>query len=237
MGSSSGGRPRRPRGAEEEEEAAAAAAATAAGVREEKPRADKKPQKHHRSSKHAPAEMSSKKPVSRKRDFLTVSAPLQKRQPRDPRFMPPNLGAGGKVPAAVAEMKARRAYAFLDEYREAEMQQLREAVKKARDPAQREQLQRALVSMEDRKRAQERRDRERAVLEEHRRREKELIRQGRKQRPFYLKRSEQKKRVLVEQFQGMKKRQVDKAIERRRKKMAAKEKKLLPVARRGPEDR
>ncbi|GAB1314903.1 rRNA bioproteinsis protein rrp36 [Madurella fahalii] len=197
----------------------------------EKP--NKKPEKPpHRTSKHAPAEMSSKKPVSRKRDFLTVTAPTQKQQPRDPRFMP--LGAGSSA-STVAEIKARKAYAFLDEYRESEMQQLRAAIKKTKNAAEKEQLQKALMSMESRKKAQTRKDKERAVIEEHRRQEKELIKQGKK--PFYLKRSEQKKRVLVDQFQRMKKGQVDKVIERRRKKIAAKEKKLLPVARRGVEDR
>jgi ribosomal RNA-processing protein 36 len=201
------------------------------------PTSNKKPEKPpHRTSKHAPVEMSSKKPVSRKREFLTVTAPLQKKQPRDPRFMP--VGGGAPTSAAtstVSEIKARKAYAFLDEYRESEMQQLRDAIKKTKDPVQREALQRALMSMESRKKAQERKDRERAVIEEHRKQEKELVKQGKK--PFYLKRSERKKRVLVEQFQGLKKKQVDKVIERRRKKIAAKEKKLLPVARRGVEDR
>lgn len=193
----------------------------------------KKPEKPpHRTSKHAPAEMSSKRPVSRKRDFLTVTAATQKQPPRDPRFMP--LGPGS-VASTVAEIKARKAYAFLDEYRESEMQQLRAAAKKTKSAAERERLQKALMSMESRRKAQARKDKERAVIEEHRRQEKELIKQGKK--PFYLKRSEQKKRVLVDQFQGMKKGQVDKAIERRRKKMAAREKKLLPVARRGAEDR
>jgi ribosomal RNA-processing protein 36 len=180
--------------------------------------------------------MTAKKPVSRKRDFLTVTAETKKPQPRDPRFMP--LGPGASTATTgnkVDEIKARKAYAFLDEYRESEMQQLRAAIKKTKDPAQKEQLQRALTSMESRKKAQERKDRERAVLEEHRKKEKELVKQGKT--PFYLKRSEQKKRVLVEQFQGLKKKQVDKVIERRRKKIAAKEKKLLPMARRGAEDR
>lgn len=189
-----------------------------------------------RSSKHAPIEITSKKPVSRRRDFLTVTAETKKPQPRDPRFMPLGPGAsaagsGGKID----EIKARKAYAFLDDYRESEMQELRAAIKKTKDAAQKEKLQKALLSMESRKKAQERKDRERAVIEEHRKKEKELVKQGKT--PFYLKKSEQKKRVLVDQFQGLKKKQVDKVIERRRKKVAGKEKKLLPLARRGAEDR
>jgi ribosomal RNA-processing protein 36 len=135
----------------------------------------------------------------------------------------------------VDEARFRRAYAFLDGYRDDEMAQLRVAAKKARTPEEKEELQRALASMESRKRAQAHRDRERELVGEHRERERELVSQGKK--PFFLKRSEVKKQLLVDQFAGMKKGQVDRAIERKRKKIAGREKKDLPVGRRvhGPE--
>lgn len=210
----------------------------------DKPRAStaKKPEK--RSSKHAPVEMTSKRQVSRRRDFLTVTAETKKAASRDPRFMPLGAGASRAGAAgaagigsgnAIDEIKARKAYAFLDDYRASEMQDLRAAIKKTKNAADKDKLQKALTSMESRKKAQDRRDRERAVIEEHRKKEKELVAQGKT--PFYLKRSEQKKRVLVDQFQGMKKKDADRAIERRRKKVAGKEKKMLPMARRGAEDR
>lgn len=180
-----------------------------------------------RSSKHAPMEMTSKRPVGRKREILTVKKP----QARDPRFDPLVTGRSGSSTQA-DEDHARRAYAFLDEYRDDEMRQLRAAVKKARTPAEKEKLQRALLSMESRKKSRDRKDKERAVIEEHRRHEKELVKEGKKARPFYLKKSEQKKRLLVDQFTGMSERQRDKAIERRRKKVAGKEKKELPMERR-----
>ncbi len=88
-----------------------------------------------------------------------------------------------------------------------------------------ERLQRQLMSLDSKKKAQDKKDRERRILEDHRREEKELVKQGKK--PFYLKKSEQKKRLLTEQFQSMKKRQVDKSIERRRKKLASREKREL----------
>ncbi|KAK1760952.1 hypothetical protein QBC47DRAFT_368684 [Echria macrotheca] len=179
-----------------------------------------------RPSKHAPVEMTSKKQVSRRRDFIEVP----KLQARDPRFLPLNTSGKG-----VEEARARKAYSFLDDYRRDELKQLRAAAKKEKDATARERLQRAAMSLESRLEAQARKDREREVLEEHRRQEKELVRQGKK--PFYLKRSEQKKQLLLDRFQGMKKGQVDKAIERRRKKTASKEKKSLPFARRTAEDR
>ncbi|KAJ4302136.1 rRNA biogenesis protein rrp36 [Collariella sp. IMI 366227] len=178
------------------------------GWNAEKPKYFKRVDK--RSSKHAPAEVTSKKPVGRRRDFLTVTAETKKTQARDPRFMPVGHGAavvsGGG--SKIDEIKARKAYAFLDQYRESEMLELRAAIKKTRDAGEKEKLQKALLS---------------------------IVKQGKT--PFYLKKAEQKKRVLVGQFEGMKKKQVDKAIERRRKKVAGKEKKMLPMARRGAEDR
>jgi ribosomal RNA-processing protein 36 len=162
--------------------------------------------------------MTSKRAVSRKRDFVTIPKP----QHRDPRF--------GPLGAPVNEAKARKAYAFLDEYRNDEMKQLKATIKKTKDAVTREELKRELLSMESRKKTQDRKDRARKVLEEHRIQEKELIKQGKK--PFYLKRSEQKERLLKDQYASMNKRQVDKLIERKRKKDAAKEKKELPMSRR-----
>lgn len=204
------------------------------GLARERPRdAAKKLEK--RTSKHAPAEMTSKKQVSRRRDFTET----KKVQARDPRFMPLGPGAFGATAAGggskLDEIKSRKAYAFLDDYRESEMLELRTAIKKTKNAGEKEKLQKALLSMESRKKTQDRKDRERAVIEEHRKKEKELVKQGKT--PFYLKKAEQKKRMLVDQFQGMKKKEADRALERRRKKVSGKEKKLLPFARRGAEDR
>ncbi|KAK0635663.1 hypothetical protein B0T17DRAFT_516894 [Bombardia bombarda] len=178
-----------------------------------------------RSSKHAPVEMTSKKPVTRRRDFIAVPSV----QARDPRF----LAVG--VTTKIDEVKARKAYAFLDDYQEDEMKQLKDTIKKTKDPVAKEKLQRTLMSMESKKKARVRKEREEKLIEEHRRQEKELVKQGKQ--PFYLKKSEQKKRLLVDQFASMKKGQVDKAIERKRKKVAGKEKKSLPFARRTAEER
>ncbi|RYP29909.1 hypothetical protein DL767_006508 [Monosporascus sp. MG133] len=171
-----------------------------------------------RAHKHAPAEQTAKKPVSRRREV--VSAPRV--APRDPRFDP--------VAGPVDEDRFRRAYSFLDEYQDSEMGQLREAIRKTRDERAKAELKRALASMQDRRQAQRRRDEEKALLAEHRRREKELVKQGKK--PFYLKKSEQKKQLLMDRFAGMKKKQVDRTIERKRKKLVAKERRDMPMARR-----
>ncbi|KAF3760198.1 hypothetical protein M406DRAFT_65492 [Cryphonectria parasitica EP155] len=171
-----------------------------------------------RSSKHAPMEMTSKRQVSRKREII----PVKKLEARDPRFDPLITSRSSSYSNSRAdEDRARKAYAFLDEYRDDEMRQLKTAVKKAKNPGEKEKLQRTLMSMESRKKARDRKDKERAVVEEHRRREKELVKEGKKAKPFYLKKSEQKKQLLVNQFTGMSEKQREKAIEKKRKKHTA----------------
>lgn len=85
--------------------------------------------------------------------------------------------------------------------------------------------------MESRKKSQQVKDQQQEVVRKHRKEEKAKVEQGKK--PFYLKKTDQKQMALVKRFEGMKGKQVDKVIERRRKKQAGKEKKSMPEARRG----
>lgn len=172
----------------------------------------------NRSSKHAPTEISSKKAVSRKREVV----PVTKREYRDPRFE--------TLSGDVDESKVRRAYSFLDDYRDDEMKELKTAIKKSKDEGEKERMKRTLLSMESRKKAQDRKNRQDEVLARHKKEEKELVMQGKK--PFYLKDSEKKKRVILDQYKDLKGGQLDRVIERRRKKVEGKEKKNLPFARR-----
>jgi ribosomal RNA-processing protein 36 len=173
-----------------------------------------------RSNKHAPTEMSSKKAVSRKRDVVTV----HKREFRDPRFDP--LSGFAKVD----ETKVKKAYGFLDNYRDDEIKELKERIRKEKDENTKERLKRQLLSMESKKKTEVRKAKEKEILDKHRRDEKELVKQGKQ--PFYLKKAEQKKQLLLDQFQGLKGKQLDRVIERKRKKVEGKEKKLLPYGRR-----
>ncbi|KAI1651698.1 DUF947-domain-containing protein [Daldinia loculata] len=179
-----------------------------------------KPPMPHRTNKHAPTEQTSKRQVTRRREVIATHKPIA----RDPRF---SAAVQGRP---IDEERLHRAYGFLDEYRDSEIAQLRAAAKKTKDAAAKEELKRALASMEGKKKAQQAREAERKLLEEHRRREKELVKQGKK--PFYLKRSEQKKQLLVDRFAGLKGKQVDRVIERRRKKLASKERRDMPMERR-----
>lgn len=203
--------PGRPTRCEEREVYSADAREGNAGKRDSK--------EHVRSSKHAPAQMSSKKAVSRRREAV----PTLCRDIRDPRFEPTS--------GPLDEARARKNYSFLDGYRDSEIAQLKTGIRQTKDATAAEKLKRALISMESKKETQERKDQQQEVQRAHRAKEKELIKQGKK--PFYLKRGEQKKLALVQRFQGMKEKQVEKVIERRRKKKTQKERRGMPEGRRG----
>ncbi|SPN97230.1 related to rRNA biogenesis protein RRP36 [Cephalotrichum gorgonifer] len=162
-----------------------------------------------RSSKHAPTEQSSKYAVSRKRDIIADTRP----KPRDPRFDP--------LSGRLDERKFKKAYSFLDSYRDDEIKQLRESIKKTKEGHAKEELKRKLKSLEGKKERERKEEEKRKVLEDHKKQEKELVKQGKT--PYYLKKAEQKKRVLTERFKGMSKGKAEKAIERRRKKEAVRD--------------
>lgn len=171
-----------------------------------------------RSSKHAPMSQSSKYQVSRRRDVVDT----KKRKVRDPRF--------GAMAGQVDETKIDRNYSFLQDYQVSEMAELKTAIKKSKNAEETETLKRTLMSMQNRKRAKDDKERQQNVLREHRKKEKEAIKDGKQ--PFYLKRSELKEQALKDKFGGMKAKEKDRAIERRRKKDSQKEKKSMPAARR-----
>lgn len=128
------------------------------------------------------------------------------------------------------EDRIKKNYAFLDSYRESEMAELRTAIRTTKDPQAQTDLKRALLAMESRKKTQDAKDLRQKVVREHRARERELVKKGKK--PFYLKKAELQRRALVERFEKLGEKQIDKAIERRRKKKAAAERKLIPKTRR-----
>lgn len=169
-----------------------------------------------RSSKHAPMVQSSKHAVSRKR---TIIEPPAVSKSRDPRFDPTVVGKNGRMPAASSE----NAYSFLNDYRAAELKDLKEKLAKTKDPDQKEELKRAVRSTTDRLRESEKRKREQKILAEHKKREKQMIREGKKSTPYYMKKSDLKKEVLLSKYGEMNARDRSKALERRRKNTASKE--------------
>lgn len=192
-------------------------------AREQK-RQSSKSEKQSRASKHAPAVQSSKRAVTRKRpvvDIPTVS------KARDPRFDPTVLGNSSR-----SHPNAGNAYSFLDEYRASELKEMKQKMAKTKDPEQKEELKRAVRSAGDRLRSIENKKRQQEVMAEHKMREKQLIREGKKSTPYYLKKSDMKEKMLVKKYEGMGSREKARALERRRKKVASKERKEMPMERR-----
>ncbi|KAJ5902519.1 rRNA biogenesis protein rrp36 [Penicillium taxi] len=180
-----------------------------------------------RASKHAPMVQSSKYAVTRKRQ---VVEPPNVAKARDPRFDAAVMGYSG---AGRHNQATSNAYAFLDDYRESELKDLKTQMSRTKNEAQKEALKRQIRSATDRMKTRANEKREREVVSEHNKREKELIREGKKSTPYYLKQSDLKKKVMEKKYSEMKSKDRSKALERRRKKMASKERKEMPWERRG----
>ncbi|KAI9884076.1 MAG: hypothetical protein M1823_004142 [Watsoniomyces obsoletus] len=148
-----------------------------------------------REDKQAPPELSSKKAVSSKRTVVDV----QRRTARDPRF--DHTRSGDQNGPTLNEEKIKKNYAFLEEYRQMEMKTLKESIRKAKDEEMRGVLKRELLAMESRKKSQDQKDQQQQILREHRAKEKELGKMGKK--PYYLKKGEQKKRVLIQRYNDL----------------------------------
>lgn len=162
--------------------------------------------------------------------------PLNTAKSRDPRFdsVVLNHGNGKNHNSIVASTTAaaNKNYAFLGDYRASELSSLREQLKKTKSPVEKEDLKRKITSMTDRQRAFESKQREQEVRSQHRKRERELIREGKKSQPYFLKDADVKREMLVQKFEGMGGKEKRRALERRRKKVAGKEKKEMPWGRR-----
>lgn len=169
---------------------------------------------------------SSKRAVTRKR---TVIEPPAVQKTRDPRFDPTVVGKNSRMSTATAEAT----YSFLNDYRAAELKELKEQLKNTKNAEQKESLKRAVRSATDRMRELENRKREQNIMADHKKQEKELIREGKKSNPYYMKKSDLKKQVLLHKYDEMNSKDRAKALERRRKKMTSKERRQMPEERRG----
>ncbi|KAK5108194.1 hypothetical protein LTR62_008725 [Meristemomyces frigidus] len=173
-----------------------------------------------RSSKHAPAEQTSRHQVTRKRNVIEVP----KRNIRDPRFDAFNHTD------STQQAHTERAYSFLDDYQKSEIIELKSALKRTKDEADYTTLRRKINSMENKLKSKAAREREQEVVRQHRREEKGKVQAGKT--PYYLKEKEIKERALVEKFRGMKGREREKTIEKKRLKESQKEKRRMPRERR-----
>lgn len=172
-----------------------------------------------RASKHAPTAQSSRHQVTRKRTVVDVP----KRIVRDPRF--DSMHQHSADPG-----NSEKAYSFLRDYQKSEIDELKAAIKRTKSEDDKATLRRKVNSMENRIKSKEAQERQQEVLRKFRKEEKGKVEQGKT--PFYLKKKELKERALVEKFKGMKGKEREKVVEKRRLKESQKEKRRMPGARR-----
>lgn len=185
--------------------------------------------KSKKKSKHAPAEAASNKPVSRFRQVVAVSKGVQ---PRDPRF---DATAG-----EFSEKHFSKAYSFIGQYKDSEIEALKQELQKERKDSERRTELQALLTKMQQQRAQElEREHLAEVLRKRQQEEAAKVAAGLKQ-PYFLKKREIKEIAAVEKFKALEGSAagvgaVDKALAKRRKKMVQKEKKrgaAMPTVRR-----
>ncbi|KAJ4486064.1 hypothetical protein J3R30DRAFT_3326873 [Lentinula aciculospora] len=189
-----------------------------------------------RQNKHAPIEITSKKPVTRRRTVVNVQTP----QARDPRFLP--------MTGEFSSQKFNDNYQFLNESHKTELSTLRENLKRARKllvssprdtrherEAEVKRLELALKKAEstvnkDRRDATEQEALRRAKKEE---RKKQESGKGK----WFMKESEKKELLVRARYDAIAEqggqRAVKKSIEKKRKKIAQKEKKSRPFPKGG----
>jgi ribosomal RNA-processing protein 36 len=186
----------------------------------------KRPQKISRQSKHAPAIISSRQQVSRKREIFEPSPALKARDPRfDATVMSSNHNKN-------ATDKANKNYAFLTSYQASEILDLKARIKKTKDPSEVAELKRKVMSVESRIRNAEARQRESEIVKQHNHKERQAIQAGQKANPYYLKPGEVKKQAEADRLQGMGKKARDKAEARKKKREKSKDAKSMPRFRR-----
>ncbi|EPY52409.1 DUF947 family rRNA processing protein [Schizosaccharomyces cryophilus OY26] len=178
---------------------------------------------HHRTErkKHAPMEVSSKRPVSRFREVVDVP----KKFTRDPRF--------DSLSGNLNKEKVKKNYSFVFEYRKKEIEQLREELKKCKDSERAEALKATLKSLLSKMERNFEEERAERVLREQRAHERDQVKQGKK--PFYMKKSDQKKLIQLDKYKSMEgTKKLDRYLEKKLRKRSQKEKKRLPRARSAP---
>lgn len=201
------------------------------------------------SRAYRPTEMSSRKPVSRKRRVVETAADVR----RDPRFSSlsasqPNRGLfqasygflRAQQSSEVTELRATLAKLKRQEANHAGARAQSDQAVRVRE--ERANVEQALRREEARENERKRRERESEVVRNEKKKIEERVKKGGKR--FFLKEADKKRLVLEDQFKRLggageggeggteekgAKRQLRKAMEKRRKKNAAKERKSMPL--------
>ncbi|VVA29499.1 PREDICTED: ribosomal [Prunus dulcis] len=179
----------------------------------------KEEKKGGRVNKNRPMEVSCKKPVTRFREIIQGS----KKVVRDPRFesLCGTLDVDG--------FRKRYDFLFANEL-PAEREELQKQVKKSKDPEVIEELKKRISWIDKQLKSESAKRTEAAILAEHKQKEREAAKQGKQ--PFFLKKSEIRKKRLMEKYKQLKgSGKLEAFIEKRRRKNAAKDHRFMPYRR------
>ncbi|KAJ7952372.1 ribosomal RNA processing protein 36-like [Quillaja saponaria] len=174
-----------------------------------------------RANKNRPMEASSKKPVPTFRDI--VQAP--KKVARDPRFE--------SLCGTLDTEGFRKRYNFLFENElPAEKEALHKKLKKCKDPKIINEVEERISWIDKQLKSDTTKRADADILAKHKKKEREAAKQGK--RPFYMKKSEIREQRLIEKYKELKASgKLEKFIEKKRRKNAAKDHKFMPYRRPG----
>ncbi|KAG9414233.1 rRNA biogenesis protein rrp36 [Aphanomyces cochlioides] len=171
-----------------------------------------------RANKNRPREMTSKRPVGRFREVLQV----RKKATRDPRFD----NASGKL----NDDLFKKSYAFLEEYKEAELDDVKKQLKKAKSATRKAELQQELSKRKQELAEAKRADRIREATLKRKREERQAVENGKG--AFYLKHKDKKQLELKAKYDELAESgRLSKFMAKRRKKNANKDHRWLPTQR------
>ncbi|ETV95362.1 hypothetical protein H310_11251 [Aphanomyces invadans] len=171
-----------------------------------------------RANKNRPREVTSKRPVGRFREVLQI----RKKVARDPRFD----HASGKL----NEDLFKKSYAFLDDIKEAELQEAKKLLKHAKSKTRKAELQQDISLRKQELAEAKRADRIRDATLKRKREEREAVEKGKG--AFYLKRKDKKQLELKAKFDELQESgRLSKFMAKRRKKNANKDHRWLPTQR------
>lgn len=202
-----------------------------------------KPSAEKRETKNAPTVMSTKRPVSRLRNVVDPVGPAKARDPRFDSLSagPVNLDLHQKSYNFLPSMYQKEVQSLRDTYGKLRRMEAHHAGPRARSQQalqireEREKVERALRRAESQQNERVRRERERSVKAEFKKENQRRVEAGKK--PFFPKRAQFQEAVLRKRFEGLggddqagSSAALRKAMDRKRRKEAQKDKKSLDAA-------
>ncbi|XP_038654794.1 ribosomal RNA processing protein 36 homolog [Scyliorhinus canicula] len=165
--------------------------------------------------KNRPIEMSTKQPVP----YLRKVVPVQKRMVRDPRFD----DLSGEFKPDIYE----KTYSFLSDVRNKEKKVIKKKLGKVKNAKQKEKLECLLQRMTQQDEVEKKNQQQRERMMKFKQSQRAKVQQGSK--PYFLKKSDQRKLELTEKYLDLKKRgKVERFLASRRKRNATKDRRNLP---------